>query len=296
MTETLGFAFAAGLVAALNPCGFAMLPAYLALVVLGDDGDGSDGGGGVGRRVAVLRALAATALMTVGFLAVFGAFGLLVTPLASSVQRYAPAVTVVVGAVLVALGVWLLAGRELPALLPKPTGGAPGRRLGSMVLYGVAYAVASLSCTIAPFLAVTSATFRADDVLGGLAGYAAYAAGMGLLVGVLAVAVALASDAVAGGLRRLLPYLNRIAGVLLLVVGGYVGYYGVYELRLYHAGGNAVDPVVQAASTVQSRLVSTVDSVGAWPLLVALAVLVALGLTPALARRLSNRGVPARHG
>lgn len=34
---TLGFALAAGLVAALNPCGFAMLPAYLTLVVVGDD-------------------------------------------------------------------------------------------------------------------------------------------------------------------------------------------------------------------------------------------------------------------
>lgn len=31
----VGLAFAAGLVAALNPCGFAMLPAYLLLVVRG---------------------------------------------------------------------------------------------------------------------------------------------------------------------------------------------------------------------------------------------------------------------
>ena len=33
--DLVGLAFAAGLVAALNPCGFAMLPAYLALVVMG---------------------------------------------------------------------------------------------------------------------------------------------------------------------------------------------------------------------------------------------------------------------
>ena len=33
--DLVGLAFAAGLVAALNPCGFAMLPAYLALVVRG---------------------------------------------------------------------------------------------------------------------------------------------------------------------------------------------------------------------------------------------------------------------
>lgn len=284
MIETAAFAFAAGLVAALNPCGFALLPAYLTLVVLGDDRDGD--ASTRGRGVAVLRALAATALMTLGFLAVFGAFGLLVAPLAASAQQYAPAVTVLVGAALIGLGGWLLAGRELPLAVPKVRGGVPGRRLGSMALYGVAYAVASLSCTIAPFLAVTSASFRASDILGGVVAYAAYAAGMGLLVGVLAVAVALAQDAVTGRLRRLLPHMNRISGALLLVVGAYVGYYGVYELRLYHAGGSATDPVVAAAGRLQTWLVSVVDGIGWRPLLLVLAVLLALAAaTATLTRR-----------
>ena len=34
--------------------------------------------------------------------------------------------------------------------------------------YGVGYAVASLSCTIGPFLAVTGAAFRRGPVLDGL--------------------------------------------------------------------------------------------------------------------------------
>ena len=37
----LGFAFAAGLAAAVNPCGFAMLPAYMGLY-LGSDSDNPD--------------------------------------------------------------------------------------------------------------------------------------------------------------------------------------------------------------------------------------------------------------
>lgn len=40
--DTIGFALAAGLVAAVNPCGFAMLPAYLALVVAGEEGSGEE--------------------------------------------------------------------------------------------------------------------------------------------------------------------------------------------------------------------------------------------------------------
>jgi hypothetical protein len=75
-----------------------------------------------------------------------------------------------------------------------------------------------------------------------------------------------------------LPYVPRIGGVLLLVTGAYVGYYGFYELRLFHGGGDAADPVVAAAREVQSTLVSWVDAIGPVPMVVALAVLVAGGV------------------
>lgn len=143
---TVGFALAAGLVAAFSPCGFAMLPAYLTLVVLGDDRSR-------GTVTAVSRALGATAMMALGFLLVFGTFGLAVVPLASQAQRLLPFITVMIGAALLAAGAWLLSGRELALLIPKPHSGAPTARLGSMFGYGLAYALASLSCTIGPFLA-----------------------------------------------------------------------------------------------------------------------------------------------
>lgn len=273
MAEILAFAFAAGLVAALNPCGFALLPAYLALVVLGD---GPAGSAEPGRGVAVARALGATAAMTIGFLGVFGAFGLLVAPVATvatSVQRYLPAVTVMIGVALIGLGCWLLGGRELRVPLSRLRGGAPTGQLRSMLFYGVAYALASLSCTIAPFLAVTAGTFNAGNPLAGLASYFAYALGMGLLIGVLAVAVALAQEAVVGWLRRALPHVSRISGALLVVAGGYIAYYGVYELRLFNFEGEASDPVIDAAGRVQSWLLATVDSIGSGRLVAALATL-----------------------
>ncbi|HEY0639466.1 MAG TPA: cytochrome c biogenesis protein CcdA [Pseudonocardiaceae bacterium] len=268
MTETLAFAFAAGLVAAVNPCGFALLPAYLTLVVLGEDRAAL-----ADRRVAVVRALGATAAMTIGFLAVFGAFGLLVSPLTASAGRYLPAFTVVVGVLLLALGGWLLSGRELGLLLPRPRGAAP-TGLRSMVLYGAAYAVASLSCTVAPFLAVTAGTFRAGEPFAGLAAYGAYAAGMGLLVGVLAVALALAGTGVLRVLRRALPYVPRIGGALVLLAGAYVTYYGLYELRLFVFDGPARDPVVTTVLRGQQWLAALVDVIGWLPLTVALVLLV----------------------
>lgn len=269
--DTIGFALAAGLVAAVNPCGFAMLPGYLALVVAGEDGSGE---GQTGRAAALARALAATAMMALGFLLVFGTFGLVISPLAASVQQYLPAATVVIGAALLALGAWMLSGREITLLLPKPGRGAPTARLRSMFGYGLAYAIASLSCTIGPFLAVTAGTFRSGSVLGGVLAYLAYGTGMALVVGVLAVATALASSAVARGARRLLPHVNRISGVLLVVAGLYVAYYGIYELRLFSGDGPAGDPVVDAAGQLQGILAGWVDRLGPLPLLLVLAVLV----------------------
>lgn len=262
MGNEVGVAFAAGMVAALNPCGFVMLPAYLTLVVQGDDA-----GRPRHRGMAVMRALAATATMTLGFLAVFGLFGLLTVSVASTVQSYLPYATVVIGIVLVGLGIWLLAGRELRLAAWHPTGRrwAPTARLGSMFGYGIGYAVASLSCTIGPFLAVTGSSIRAGRIVDGLTLYVVYAAGFGLLVGVLAIAVALTNVAIVDRLRGALRHVNRIGGALLVLVGIYVAYYGYYEIRLFAWNGNPDDPVITAAGRLQRELAGWVYTHGAWP-------------------------------
>ncbi len=285
-TDLLGLAFAAGMIAAFNPCGFAMLPAYLTLVIQREGG---------GQLAAVGRARAATGAMALGFLAVFGSFGLLTVSLASTVQRYLPYVTLTVGLALAALGVWLLAGRNLPGVNWHPGARwAPTARVGSMFGYGVGYAIASLSCTIGPFLAVTGSALRSGSALDGVLAYAAYAAGIALVVAVLAVAVALASAAVIDRMRRVLPYVNRISGAVLLLVGLYVAYFGWYELRLFSGAGGADDPVIGAAGRVQRTLAGWVYQHGAWPWLLMLATLVA-GSAATLAwrrRRASRLGQP----
>jgi cytochrome c biogenesis protein CcdA len=277
--ELIGLAFAAGLVAALNPCGFAMLPAYLALVVREDHN---------GTLTALGRAVVATAAMALGFLAVFGAFGLLTVAAAATAQRYLPYVTVAIGIILVAVGIWLLLGRDLGALTRMPHGRwAPTARLGSMFGYGLGYAIASLSCTVGPFLAVTGAAFRGGSTLGGLLVYVAYAAGFTLVVGALAVAAASTSSAVADRLRRIVPYVNRISGALLVAVGLYVSYYGLYEVRLFNANGDAHDPVIATAGRLQGAIAGWVHRNGAWPWVVVLAALTSVALIVAWRARAS---------
>ncbi|UVS77690.1 cytochrome c biogenesis CcdA family protein [Actinokineospora sp. UTMC 2448] len=273
MTE-LGVALLAGMLATVNPCGFAMLPGYLALVVSGQD-----------RSVRLGRALAAAGTMTAGFVLVFGVFGLLSVPLLSLLQQWLPVLTVVIGAALVVLGAVLLTGREPTLLLPKLKRGAPTARVGSMLGYGVAYAVASLSCTIGPFLAVAGVSLRQGDVLDGLVSFVTYALGMGLVVAVLAVAAAFSVNT---GVRRVLPHVNRVVGGLLVLAGLYVAYYGVHELRVAHADADPDDPIIAAAGNVQATLAEWVDAAGPWPFAVALT----LGVGLIALWRANRRSVP----
>lgn len=244
------------------------------------------------------RAGAATVAMSAGFVTVLGVFGLLISPVTASAQRYLPFATVVIGALLIVLAGWLLAGKDITVIVPKPSGGAPTAQLRSMYGYGIGYAIASLSCTVAPFLAVISTTVKHGSALTGVLGFLAYAAGMGVTVGMAALAVAVAGSAAGSVRRRILPQASRIAGVVVLLTGLYVSEYGYFEIRLYFANASPNDAIVESAGRVQAWLVRQVDTLGAWPLVAALIVLAvpcaALGLRHDRSR--PRRRPPRDHG
>ncbi len=288
----MAVALGAGMLAALNPCGFALLPAYVSLLLAREEEPT--------RVAAIGRALALTGAMTTGFAGVFLVFGLAIAPVAGQVQRHLPWVTVALGLLLTGLGLWLAAGRALvlPGLGRRaPVGGAgPLRRsFPSMAGFGAGYAIASLSCTVAPFLAVVVAGFRSGSVLEGTALFLAYAAGMGSVVGTLALATALASQSLTSRMRRAGAYVPRIAGVLLAVAGAYLAWYGAWELRVL-AGAEASDPVVDAAAQAQRAAVSVATAVGpgGWALIAA--ALAGLGLLAGVLRprRSGSPAVPAQ--
>ena len=218
-------------------------------------------------------------------------FGLLTVSIASVVQSYLPYVTVVVGFSLVALGIWLLSGRDIQIWsMGKGARWAPTGRLWSMFGYGVGYAIASLSCTIGPFLAVTGSSLRTGSMLGRIGVYLAYVTGFTLVVGVLAVAVAVASSAAIDRMRRVLPYVNRASGLILVAVGLYVAYYGWFEIRLFGSAGSVDDPVIAWAGRLQRVLAGWVYQNGAWPWLVTLGVAAAaVSLTAGWRRRSRQR-------
>jgi hypothetical protein len=151
-----------------------------------------------------------------------------------------------------------------------------------------------LSCTVGPFLAVTGSSLRGGSVPGVLGVYGAYAAGLTLVVGVLAVAVAMASTTLIERMRGVLPYVSRLSGVILVLVGLYVAYYGWFEIRLYSTAGGLKDPVIAAAARIQTVLAGWVYANGPWPWAAGVVVIVAFVVTATALTRCRRAGTRRR--
>ncbi len=264
-----------GAVAAFNPCGFAMLPAYLGAFV---NASGEDDARPATR---IVKATEAGALVTAGFLVVFGIIGTIVSEVSSSILKVAPWVTMVIGVVLAGLGVAMLRGFRPKVTLPNPAQRAASRastlsRRG-MFLYGVSYAIVSLGCTLPIFVGQVISTFSRSHVVDGIVLYFAFALGMGLVVIALSIAVSLAQHSFVRAMKRVLPYIQRISALVLIAAGLYVTYYGWYEQRLLTSrgavsGGALASGVASVSDRLQNAVVSADRLlIGAVAVLVAIA-------------------------
>ena len=217
MSAILATSFAAGLVATVNPCGFAMLPAYLSYF-LGTTGEHT-------RATTVRRALSVSALMATGFLVVFGAAGLLLSLGVQAIVEFIPWLAVVVGAALIVLGVRTYRGHYLTLAL-----GSGRVDRSSVFRFGVSYAVASLSCTLPIFLSLIAGTFARSTVLEGISAFVAYSLGMSLVITAITLTMAFGQDRIVRLVRSSARYVNRISGVVLAGAGLFIVWYWVTVL------------------------------------------------------------------
>lgn len=277
MDAPLALAFTAGLVATVNPCGFAMLPAYLSYFVGLEDGtDAADAG--------VARALAVGGTVSAGFVLVFAVVGTIVRAVTASVMDIVPWLGLVVGVAVLGLGIAMLAGFTLTVALPKLDRGGRHRTLTSMFVFGVSYAVASLSCTLPLFLSLVAGTFTRESFAAGVMTFLAYALGMSLVLTALTVALALAKHSLVRTLRRALPYIDRISGALLVIAGAYITYYWAYAL-LADPGTRAGSGPIRFVEDLSGRVATNVQSVGGLRIGLVLGAVVLAALGTVLWRR-----------
>lgn len=207
MSALLVTAFVAGMVATVNPCGFAMLPAYLSFFLSSDDDTAS------GRQLG--RALRIASTMTVAFVLVFGVAGLLLAAGLQLVIDALPWMAVVVGIGIAGLGIYVIRGGVLTLSLPGT--GKVNRR--SVFAFGVSYAVASLSCTLPIFLALIAGTLASQSLLVSVTMFVVYGLGMALVIGAITVGLAFGRDRIVRFIRGASRWIAPVSGGILIVAG-----------------------------------------------------------------------------
>ena len=217
------FALAAGMASAVNPCGFAMLPAYLGLYLGSNSKEELSPVRNVGRALKVGGAVSA------GFILLFGVTGAVIGVSASFVSDILPWLGLIIGVGLVAVGAWMVGGGKLYTGLAARAASRMGNpnevSTKGYFMFGLSYGTASLSCTLPIFISVVGigvAGFSAQTVVGN---FFLYALGMGLVIMALTLGMAFFKGAMVNLMRKALPFIQPIASGFMVVAGTYIVFY-----------------------------------------------------------------------
>jgi len=232
----LGYALSVGMIAFFNPCGFALLPAYVAHYLSQGRGEESS---------ALERGLRGVKLglaMSAGFFTVFAGLGLGLAlagrVLSHYIMTYIPWIGAGVGVILLLLGLTMLLKRDFSPELPVAGLAARlrgGRKpsdhsLAFYYIYGISYAIGSLGCTLPLFLSVTLTAFTTHWV-NGLANFFAYATGMTLMMLSFSFVMVYARELMQHYFQKAMRFVRPVSAWVLMGLGLYLIWY-----QLIYAG------------------------------------------------------------
>jgi cytochrome c-type biogenesis protein len=247
MNDRLWLSFGSGLLAAVNPCGFVLLPTYL-MYFLGVTGRPGT------QRASVHRALIVGSALSAGFMSVFLLVGAITRLFTDYINQNAKYVALLIGVALFVMGVAMLAGWRLPYTTPKLNVGQRDRTTASMFVFGVAYAVASIGCTLGPFTATVLGTITTEGFAPGLLAIGLYGIAMSLLVIALTVTLALAQGSLLNTLRNGMRHVERASAVVMMLSGLYLAWYWWNDIR-----DNYDDDLTGSVLGWQERVANAID-------------------------------------
>ena len=217
------FGLLTGTAALFAPCAFPLFPAYITLYLTLDDQ--AAGTSRLGRSlwyglVCALGAIVFFLLIGVGLAALGGAL-----------SRYLVAAKPVIALLLVGAGVAILADVSLPfpkwLRVGKPLAGRANQRrpLLSLFLYGFGYGLASTGCTLPIYVGLVVFPLSSGAFTRALSAFISFALAMGGLMMLLTVVVGLSKRTLIQHLIASTALIQKISGVILILIGLYVGYY-----------------------------------------------------------------------
>lgn len=227
-------AFSAGLISFLNPCGFALLPVYVAYYFKNEGLEKAN----VFRRV--FAGLIFGLMVSIGFATVFSLIGIIAAYVGRGLLKYVGWFDLSIGILLIVIGFIYLFNLNLKIHFKKLTNfgeklksNKSRNKYASFFLYGMGFAIASLGCTLPIFLLVVTTASKAGGILNGIAIFLIYAAGMSFFMILFSLAVALSKSVIEKTLRRWLPYLYRFGSIVVIIAGIYLIYNQIAFGRLF---------------------------------------------------------------
>ena len=219
------FALAGGMASAVNPCGFAMLPAYLGMYLganLNEEQKNNP-------FRTLGRALLIGGAVSAGFVILFGIAGAIVGVSASFVGQVLPWLGLVIGVGLVIIGAWMAGGGKLYIGLAARAADRMGNpnEVGAKgyFMFGLSYGTASLGCTLPIFISVVGIGVAGFSITTVVGNFFLYALGMGLVIMGMTLGMAIFKGAMVTLMRKALPYIQYIAAGFMVVAGAYIIFY-----------------------------------------------------------------------
>lgn len=253
-----------GMLAAVNPCGFVLLPTYLtAYLAIGEEVDA---------RSRVARSLVVGSSVSSGFVGVFVVVGTVSRLFTGWLEANAKYPALVIGIALIGMGARMLSGWRPKFWVPSFAGGGRRGSVSNMALFGVVYAIASIGCTIGLLTTAILGSFSRHGVVSGVISVALYGLGMGLFVTALTVSLAFAKGTLLRTGRGAMRVVNHLSSLLVLLSGVYLTWYWYVAITQQTEPGSLVEVV----SGWQNWLAEQVTNIGSIPLLVVFVFVIAL--------------------
>ncbi|KKC05007.1 cytochrome c biogenesis CcdA family protein [Mycobacterium nebraskense] len=236
----LALAFTAGMLAPVNPCGFALLPAWITSTIA------------TGGTDAVLVRLA-RALRTGTVLTITGTLtlaGMAISAGARPLVTAAPWLGITILLTLAMLGVFMLTGRTIGLRMPARMRHRPNSpAAGDVLAAGIGYALASLSCTFGVLLAVIAQAQATSGWGGLLAVFTAYTAGAATILMLVSIGTAMAGTALTRHLGILARHGTRVTALVLIATGAYLAWYWLPAATGHTASGTNLLTAWSATAT-----------------------------------------------
>lgn len=216
--EFIYFSFIQGVLAFLAPCAVALLPGYIVAFISRN----SRGEPATGQRL--YRGLKLALLSIAGILLIYIVAGALIILASQLLKDYMKWITIGMGTFLIVLGFLMVIGKNIAFSLNMNNATHRTESVEAFI-FGIAYAIGALGCLFPLFLVVATQAMAAPSVWLGASYIGAYFAGIsGMMIATIILST-FAKDLLMKYLRKILPYMERITGVLLVLAGAYVIYY-----------------------------------------------------------------------